>query len=94
MNYLSQTIIGAQIFRFDELTSTNDVMRELVEKNSAISGAIVTAKFQTKGRGQTENIWESEFGKNLLLSIFITPKNISATEQIYINLLLHKIEKM
>jgi BirA family transcriptional regulator, biotin operon repressor / biotin---[acetyl-CoA-carboxylase] ligase len=86
LNYISQTIIGSQIFRFDELTSTNDKMRELLEENIPKHGAIVITGFQTNGRGQFENTWESEDCKNLLLSFFIEPNNISATEQVYINL--------
>lgn len=86
MNYLSQSIIGNQIFKFDEIASTNDMMRDLSEKKIANHGAIILSKFQTKGRGQLENTWESEEGKNLLFSMYLKPKSVSATEQVYINL--------
>ena len=86
MNYISQSNIGAQIFRFEKLTSTNEVLREFVENKSALHGAVVVSKFQTNGRGQITNTWESEADKNLLLSIYITPKTITATEQVLINL--------
>ncbi len=86
MNYISQSFIGAQIFRFDQLESTNDTLRDLVEKKTAHHGAIVTAKFQTKGRGQIANIWESDDDKNLLLSLYVTPPKILAAEQVFLNL--------
>jgi BirA family transcriptional regulator, biotin operon repressor / biotin---[acetyl-CoA-carboxylase] ligase len=86
LNYISQSFIGAQIFRFDQLESTNDTLRDLAEKKTAQHGAIVTAKFQTKGRGQIANIWESDDDKNLLLSLYVTPQKILATEQVYLNL--------
>jgi len=85
LNYISQSFIGAQIFRFDKLESTNDTLRDLVEKKTAQHGAIVIAKFQTKGRGQIANIWESDDDKNLLLSLYVTPQKILATEQVYLN---------
>ena len=86
MNYISQSIIGSQIFRFKELASTNDILRELVEKETAQNGAIVISEFQTSGRGQYENSWESEEGKNLLISFFIEPENCFLSDQVNINL--------
>ena len=40
---------------------------------------VVTTEFQTAGRGQTGNSWESEKGKNLLFSILVQPKTLPAT---------------
>ena len=43
------------------------------------------ATFQTAGRGQKGNTWESEAGKNLLFSILAHPQNIKVQEQFYIS---------
>lgn len=46
---------------------------------------MVIAAYQRTGRGQAGNIWESEPGRNLLLSLLITP-DIEADQQVYLNL--------
>lgn len=42
---------------------------------------LVTADYQTAGRGQIGNSWESEKGKNLLLSLLIHPHKVEAGHQ-------------
>ncbi|MBQ3672962.1 MAG: biotin--[Paludibacteraceae bacterium] len=49
--------------------STNTLMRELAAKGEAPE--FIYAEFQTEGRGQTGNKWESEVNKNLLCSILL-----------------------
>jgi len=49
--------------------STNKLLaNELTENPNTKEGYGIRANFQTLGSGQRENIWESELGKNLLLS--------------------------
>ncbi len=48
-----------------ETASTNSLLRELVIKESLAEGSVVVADFQTAGRGQIGNTWESEAGKEL-----------------------------
>lgn len=47
---------------------------------------IVTADYQTAGKGQGVNTWESEHGKNLLFSMLIHPKSIFASQQFVISM--------
>ena len=54
---------------FEEVGSTNDVVRELAEKGGA-HGAAVAARRQTAGRGRRGHVWESPLG-NLYLSILL-----------------------
>ena len=42
---------------------------------------VIMASFQTKGRGQHHNKWESQGEQNLLLSIYIKPENLSIDKQ-------------
>ena len=41
----------------------------------------MSADYQTKGRGQVGNVWESEDGKNLLFSMLLFPSSIEANQQ-------------
>ena len=61
-----------RILRVAETTSTNSLLRELVIKESLPEGSVVVADFQTAGRGQIGNVWESEAGKNLMFSTSCT----------------------
>ena len=71
------------IIEKETLASTNDYARELARHLTADTAIItvITAKQQTKGRGQQGNSWESEEGKNLLFSILCHPLYIKASEQ-------------
>ena len=57
-----------------ECLSTNDFLTQFIKKNNNEEGVSVISDFQIKGRGQRNNTWYSEKGKNLLFSFFIKPK--------------------
>lgn len=67
----------------NELASTNDYAKKYALELAADAGRItvITARHQTKGRGQQGNAWESEDGKNLLFSILCHPLYIRADAQ-------------
>ena len=55
--------------------STNTLLKELIAKGK--EPKFLYAGYQTAGRGQTGNSWESEANKNLLCSILLPPdKNL------------------
>ena len=58
-----------RIVYLPETDSTNsEIRRRLVECPDMRGGTVVVADFQTAGRGQKGNSWESQSGKNLLFS--------------------------
>lgn len=59
-----------------ETDSTNKYLQEIAQAEELPSGSIVLADYQTAGRGQTGNAWESEAGKNLTFSVFFRPASI------------------
>lgn len=71
--------------RSDSIGSTNTYLRELNGGDPAYDYEVAVADFQTAGRGQKGNTWESEQGKNLLFSILAHPKGIKVQEQFYIS---------
>ena len=55
--------------------STNSLMREMIAKGEwPENERYLYAGFQTAGRGQAGNGWESEEGKNLLCSVMLPPR--------------------
>ena len=58
--------------------STNTLLKELIAKGEWPNGErFIRAGYQTAGRGQTGNGWESEADKNLLCSVLLPPnKNL------------------
>lgn len=69
----------------NEVDSTNNYANQLILSNAADDGTVVMTHFQTKGKGQQGNQWESEFGKNLLISLILFPKELPAEKQFYIS---------
>ncbi|MDU1904534.1 MAG: biotin--[acetyl-CoA-carboxylase] ligase [Dysgonomonas sp.] len=64
-----------------ETDSTSQYIRKLVSERDTKKSFTVYADFQTSGRGQRGNSWESERGKNLLFSTVLFPKSLEASEQ-------------
>ncbi len=61
----------------DETNSTNDYLKSLLATLDGVQQeprlTVAYADYQTSGRGQGTNTWESERGKNLLFSILCHP---------------------
>lgn len=61
----------------EQTDSTNTLMREMLAKGEwPKNEGFLRAGFQTAGRGQTGNGWESEPDKNLICSILLPNKNL------------------
>ena len=59
----------------EQTNSTNTLLKELIAKGQ--EPGFIYAGYQTAGRGQTGNSWESEKGKNLICSVLLPPdKNL------------------
>ena len=62
--------------------STNTLLKELLAKSEWPEGEeFLYAGYQTAGRGQTGNGWESEEGKNLLCSILVERQKTAAIKE-------------
>lgn len=65
----------------EETDSTISYLRELCSRQCVPELTTVVADFQTSGRGQRGNSWESEKGKNLLFSFVLYPSFLEARNQ-------------
>ena len=68
---------GSQIFRLDQVDSTNNFAANLIEQALCQNGTLVLADTQTDGKGQRGSLWESESGKNMLCSYIFFPDKVS-----------------
>lgn len=75
----------ASFIHIQETDSTNNYLKKLLLSQSLEESTIVYTDFQTAGKGQRGNIWESEQEKNLMCSIVLYPDMIKANEQFIIS---------
>ena len=60
-----------KLIKLNAIPSTNDFLKELSRNQELKNWTTVIANNQTKGKGQMGAVWESEIGKNLIMSVFI-----------------------
>jgi BirA family biotin operon repressor/biotin-[acetyl-CoA-carboxylase] ligase len=79
------TMIGSNIIELDRVDSTNSYAEKLISEGQAKEGTVVWAHEQFQGKGQNDNIWDSEPGKNLTLSIILNPRFLPPDRQFLLN---------
>lgn len=60
-----------KLIKLDAIDSTNDFLKALSNQDELENFTVVTAKNQTKGKGQMGARWESESDKNLIMSVLV-----------------------
>lgn len=73
------------ILHIDETVSTNSYLKELSSQQELSNGFTIYADFQTAGRGQRGNSWESAKGENLTFSTILLPDRLAAEDQFLIS---------
>ena len=61
----------------EEVSSTNDLLRAYAPTAGI---TVLSASYQTKGRGQMGNTWISDAGKNALFSVLVCPSGLKAAD--------------
>lgn len=75
-----------QIIKLDATESTNLYLKNLISNVHLDDYAAVISQFQTNGRGQFGTKWDSDAGKNLLISVLRKDIDFNIEEQFYINM--------
>ena len=70
-----------ELICIEKTDSTNNYLADLCDKEVVQEFTTVCANFQTAGKGQRGNSWESEAGKNLLFSFVTYPAFVKARDQ-------------
>lgn len=69
-----------KIIRLQEVDSTNAFLRTYTPEEGE-EMTVVSTEYQTAGKGQGKNTWESNPGENLLFSILTHPVDVAAKRQ-------------
>jgi BirA family biotin operon repressor/biotin-[acetyl-CoA-carboxylase] ligase len=77
---------NAKTLKLKKVESTNSYLKKLASEKTLPEGFSVTAEYQTLGRGQYGNVWESKSGQNLLFSCLLRPTFLSATQVFYLSM--------
>ena len=73
----------SKILKEETVTSTNDRLAELCQEKEIKEFTTLMAEYQTAGKGQRGNSWESEYGKNLTFSTVFYPQTIRPRQSVH-----------
>ena len=60
-----------KLIKLDAIDSTNEFLKGISTQPDLENFTVVTAENQTKGKGQMGAVWNSEVGKNLIMSVLV-----------------------
>ena len=81
-NIFSDLFVGQNFIYLKEVDSTNNYLKELASKSKPLpEGTVIMAENQYAGRGQHQNGWFAEPGKNLTFSILLKPAFLEVAKQ-------------
>ena len=79
------TKLGSEIHHLSVVDSTNNYAAKLISEGKIQNGSVIMADFQTNGRGQRGNTWQSVSSENLMFSLVFQPGAITPDQQIRLN---------
>jgi BirA family biotin operon repressor/biotin-[acetyl-CoA-carboxylase] ligase len=81
-NIFSGLFVGQNLVVLKEVGSTNNYLKELLSNSKPVhEGTVIMAESQYAGRGQQQNKWHSEDGKNLTFSLLLKPVFLPLLQQ-------------
>ena len=85
-NIFSGLFVGQNLVTIQQVDSTNTFLKTLLSNSKPLpEGTVIMAESQYAGRGQQQNKWHSEPGKNLTFSILLTPSFLAVSDQFDLN---------
>ncbi len=85
-NTFSGLFVGQNLITLKEVASTNTFLKDALSKSTPLlEGTVIMAEKQFAGRGQANNTWVSEEGKNLTFSILLNPTFLTVDKQFELN---------
>lgn len=77
--------MGKVLLDFPVLPSTNLFALDMLSEGRPDEGTVIAARGQTQGKGQAGASWESEPGKNILLSVILYPGFVDTAAHFSLN---------
>lgn len=65
--------------------SSNSYIKQFLNSEFEYKNIFIRTDYQSNGKGQGDNFWESENGKNMLVSFALYPLNLKASQQFYLS---------
>ncbi|MBC8053602.1 MAG: biotin--[acetyl-CoA-carboxylase] ligase [Sphingobacteriaceae bacterium] len=85
-NTFSRLFVGQNVVTLKQVDSTNNFLKnELAKSTPLCEGTVILAEEQFAGRGQANNTWYSEPGKNLTFSLLLSPAFLNPEKQFLLN---------
>ncbi len=88
-NTFSTLFVGQNLIKLSAVDSTNNFLKNLVSNSEPLAeGTVIMAENQYAGRGQQQNTWHAEPGKNLTFSVLFRPGFLPLTQQFLLNMVV------
>jgi BirA family biotin operon repressor/biotin-[acetyl-CoA-carboxylase] ligase len=88
-NTFSGLFVGQNLVTLTEVDSTNNFLKQAVANSTPLpEGTVIMAEAQLAGRGQQQNKWHSQPGKNLTFSILLKPTFLAIDAQFDLNMVV------
>jgi BirA family biotin operon repressor/biotin-[acetyl-CoA-carboxylase] ligase len=85
-NIFLTRFVGHHLVKLVKVDSTNNYLKSLLSNFKPLPiGSVIMAESQFAGRGQSNNVWLSQSGKNLTFSIYLKPDFLSSQKQFKLN---------
>jgi len=78
--FKNTVFVGKKAFFLPSCHSTNEMASVLMSQKQALNGTVIYTDFQSAGKGQRGNSWESQEGKNILASIILDTSFVEPTD--------------
>jgi len=81
-NIFSGLFVGQNLITLKEVDSTNTFLKNTLSNSKPLpEGTVIMAESQFAGRGQQQNRWHSDPGKNLTFSLLLNPGFLAIADQ-------------
>ncbi|MEJ5993969.1 biotin--[acetyl-CoA-carboxylase] ligase [Pedobacter sp. Du54] len=88
-NTFSTLFVGQNLIKLSAVDSTNNFLKSLVSNSEPLpEGTVIMADEQYAGRGQQNNVWKAEPGKNLTFSVLLRPGFLPLNQQFLLNIVV------
>lgn len=83
-----RAIMGRTIIELDSVDSTNNYLSKLANETIVENGSVILAHYQTNGKGQRGNTWESEAGSNLTFSLYLDTSFLKLSQNFLLSMMV------